>query len=130
MTIEEIRDRYYKGEYSYHIDIPRKFPEDKLHIFDENLSVKRNREMLIEHNQHVDLLRKELREKQNELNKQLSEDIVTYIKDNYNLSDKQARMVESWTYNEKHSFMSDYFSSIDTFASFADEVVNLREADS
>jgi hypothetical protein len=80
MELIEIRDKYNAGYYTYsHPEIPNKVRED--HVFDEDLSVKRNRELAIEHNQKVDELRKEAREKQNMLHWQLTEDVINYIKE-------------------------------------------------
>ena len=129
LHISEIRDDYDNGKYSIshysefsellHLN---KLPSD--HVFDEELSVKRNREMVEEYNNDIENKRMLKREKQSELDKQLTEDVVNYIKEYYDLNDRQARLVEGWTYREKHAFMCDYFSSIDTFAEFADILVN------
>ena len=132
LHISAIRDAYNKGEYSvYHYanfqEMPNltKLPSD--YVFDEDLSVKRNREMVEEYNQNIDRQRTAKREKQAELDRQLTEDVVNYIKEYYNLTDRQARLVESWTYQEKHACMCDYFSSIDTFAEFADDLVSIKD---
>lgn len=123
MEITEIRKKYDAGDYTYkHPEILHKVGAD--YVFDENLSVKRNHELVVEHNQKVDELRKEARKKQNQLNQQLTEDVVDYITDSYNLNEMQARIVEHFTYNEKHAFMCDYFSYIDIFAEFADQLIN------
>jgi hypothetical protein len=51
MDISEIRAKYDAGGYTYKIDIPKKVWDD--HIFDEELSVRRNRELAKEHNDNV-----------------------------------------------------------------------------
>ena len=129
--IEDIRKDYNNGKYT------ASYPKDnngaavvKLssdYIFDEELSVKRNRELVEEHNQKVAEIRDLKRQKQLELNKKLTEDVVEYIVESYNLTYKQARMVESRVYSDYHSCMCDYFSCIDTFAEFADDLVNQVE---
>jgi len=131
--IEDIRKDYDTGKYSVGYHYPGEFTEEILtrlpenYVFDEELSVKRNREMVEEHNQRVEEARALKRQKQLELNEKLTEDVVEYILENYNLTNKQARIVERWVYREKHSFMCDYFSYIDTFAEFADDIVNQVE---
>lgn len=129
LTINDIREFYEKGHYTYkdteNPGVLRRLSAD--YIFDEDLSVKRNREMVIEHNQKVDEARIRRQQKQGELDCQLKEDVITYIKENYNLTDKQARIVEQRVYCDHHSFMCDYFSYIDTFADFADTIANLEE---
>lgn len=127
MDIVEIREKYDNGYYDYCISIPRKVKEG--YVFDENLSVKRNREMVAEHNQKIDDMLKEKRNNQAKLNKQLTDDVVTYIVDSYNISEEQARIVEKFVYMEKHSFMCDYFSWIDEVASMVEEIVEVGMLD-
>jgi hypothetical protein len=119
MHIDEIRVKYNRGEYTYKAstDIPKKVKPD--HVFDEELSVKRNRELAQEHNDSVDQMYRERNKKQGELDNQLTDDIVEYIMAYYDLTEKQARMVQNFVYQEHHAFMGDYFSYIDTYADFA-----------
>jgi hypothetical protein len=123
MDIKEIRDEYNRKGYSYEVKIPKRVSPD--HVFDENLSVKRNREMAEEHNRRVRELSAEAKRKQDELYQKLTEDTVAYIYTNYNLSITQARKVENYVYEHYHSCMYDYFSYIDTVAEFAEKVVDL-----
>lgn len=121
MDISEIRKRYNGGYYTCNMEIPTKVKEN--HVFDENLSVKRNREMIAEHNQKVDDMKKEKLNKQAELYNQFTNDVVEYIVDSYDMSEEQARIVERFVYMEKHSFMCDYFSWIDEVAYMVEDVV-------
>lgn len=126
MDINDIAKKYDKGLYmASSKSIPPKVSQ--FHIFDENLSVKQNHEMVAEHNNMVDELRKENSKKQSELNRQLETDIIDYIVDNYNLSRQQASTVESFVYREKHAFMCDYFAAIDEYAEFAETLINQKE---
>lgn len=134
MSIDEIKDDYNKGHYTVSSayypefragEFTKILPES--YVFDEELSVKRNRELVAEHNQKVVDINNKKREKQKELNKKLTEDVVTYIKENYSLSDKQARLVEERVYDEYHSCMYDYFTKIDTFADFADDLITISK---
>ena len=126
MDIREIADKYRDGYYTYSTPaIPAKVKDG--HVFDENLSVKQNREMAIEHNKRVEELWKDARREQNKLHWQLTDDVINYIMDNYELNELQARMVERFVYNEKHAFMSDYFACIEEFAEFAEKLVNNKE---
>jgi hypothetical protein len=129
LHISDIRELYEKGHYTYKYNITdvniKRLPED--YVFDEDLSVRRNRELVAEHNKKIDDYHKNKRERQAELDKKLTNDVVEYIKEYYELTDKQARIVESWVYREKHAFMCDYFSYIDTFAEFADDLINYAD---
>lgn len=60
------------------------------------------------------------------LDRQLTSDVVEYIKENYSLTEAQARLVEKFTYREHHSCMYDYFSYIDICAEFADDIANSK----
>lgn len=122
MDIGTIRLWYDNGHYNYNIDIPNKVKEN--HVFDEELSVRRNREMAIEHNKKVDAMRKEKTEKQNELYRKLTNDVVQYIVESYDIGETQARIVERYVYAEKHSFMGDYFSAIDDIAQMVESVLD------
>lgn len=125
MDISEIRDKYNNGGYSYKVEIPKKVSEN--HVFDEELSVKRNRELVKEHNDNVDRLHKQANKIQGELNVQLSADIDEYIRDTYGLGEAQAKAVEDFVYNKYHSFMHDYFYYIDEYAEFVSNIINMED---
>ena len=127
MDITEIRDRYNNGYYTCKMEIPARVKEN--HVFDEELSVKRNREMVEEHNQRVEEMKNEKRSKQGKLDWQRTKDVVAYIVDSYNISEEQARIVEMFVYVEKHSCMCDYFSWIDKVAEMVEEAVEVGMLD-
>jgi hypothetical protein len=111
------------GKYYDHTVIPQKLSDS--HIFDENLTIKENREKIQAHNEMVEHMKKEKMAKNAELSRKLTSDVVAYIMDNYNLNAEQAAIVENYVYVEKHSFMGDYFSSIDSVAEMAESIAGL-----
>ncbi len=117
LDIDEIRVNYNNGVYTYKVDIPKKVKSD--HVFDEELSVRRNRELAQEHNDNVDRLWRDKNRIQGELNERLTYDVVVYMMENYDLTEQQAKIVENFVYQHYHSSMSDYFGYIDTYADFA-----------
>jgi hypothetical protein len=125
MDIEEIRTKYNTGEYKYKVNIPAKVP--LYHVFDEELSVKRNRELAEEHNAKVDAIVAEKYENQKRLDEQFIHDVLDYLVNDCGLNLRQARVIESFTFQEHHSFMSDYFSYIDTYADLAKELLECEE---
>ena len=133
LHITDIQENYSTGKYTIAYNYPGEFPNEAMtelpadYVFDENLSVKRNREMVIEHNDKVEQYKKLKREKQSELDRKLTEDVISYIIENYELTPVQARLVELWVYNEKHHYMNDYFANIDIFAEFAEDLLGLSE---
>jgi 5'(3')-deoxyribonucleotidase len=122
-TLTEIQQDYNMGNYTYKVDIPNKLPDT--HVFDEDLSVKKNREMVIEYNQRIADMKKEKMNRNAELSRQLTRDVVDYIIENYELSEAQACIVENYVYTEKHAFMCDYFANIDSVAEMVEAVVRL-----
>ena len=121
MNIEEIRVKYYNGDYECKMDIPYAVKAD--HIFDENLSVKRNREMAEEHKFAIREMQKERNTKNAELRKKLRYDVIHYIINTYDMSEAQAIIVEACVYNNHHSFMNEYFSAIDDMSAMVEEVL-------
>lgn len=124
-TLEDIRRDYNNGAYVCHMIIPERVSDS--HVFDENLSVKKNREMAKERNQKVTELTKERMMRNNELFLQMRNDVVKYIAATYNMTEEQARFVEEYVYVEKHSFMCDYFGSIDEICEMVERVLGTLE---
>jgi hypothetical protein len=123
--IDEIRRKYNDGGYTYKKTIPAKVRLD--HVFDDELSVKRNRELVQEHNNKVDRLQRDKTKRQTELNEQLTNDVVEYIMAYYSLTEEQAKIVENFVYQHYHSSMSDYFCYIDVLADFAFMLLPTKE---
>lgn len=121
MDIEDIRKKYNNGDYTYNMFVPQTVGEN--HVFDENLSVKQNREMVREHNEKVISMHKEKHEKNAMLHLRMRNEVIQYIAHTYGMSKEQASIVESYVYTEKHSFMCDYFSSIDEVAEMVEKVI-------
>ena len=113
-TLSQIMDEYRAGKYISNMEIPDKVSEN--HVFDEDLSVRENRRMAAEHNKRVAEMKREKMNKNAELSRQLTRDVIDYIMDNYELNEAQAAIVENYVYTEKHSFMCDYFSALDDIA--------------
>jgi hypothetical protein len=123
MNIANIRSKFNNGEYTVKMDIPNKVPEN--YVFDEDLSVKRNKEMVLEHNRKVDEMRKQKNDQQTELSRQFTYDVIQHILNSYDVSETQARIIEAFVYNERHSSMTDYFSYIDTLCGMIEEVLKV-----
>ena len=121
IDINDIHDKFNNDEYSCKMIIPRAVKEN--YVFDENLSVKQNREMVREHNERAIALRNERDRKNNELHLQMRNDVIQYIAHEYCLSKEQAEIIESYVYTEKHSFMGNYFAYIDEIAEVVEKVI-------
>lgn len=120
MDIRDIVEKYRNGDYTHHIKYGNKVAEN--YVFDEELSVRRNREMVAEHNARVTAERDAAYAKQAELDKKLAHDVTFYITENYNLSYTVATKIERFCYENWHSNVYDYLSHIDTIADFVDDI--------
>ena len=124
MDIVEIKKRHNNGEYMVQMEIPAKVPEH--YVFDENLTVKQNREMVVKHNQQVEEKKKERSARQQELSRKFTSDVINYIITNYDISETQARILEAFVYKERESNMSDYFTYIDTVGVMVEEILKVK----
>ena len=125
MDISDIKKRWDEGYYTvkfgdFNVNT---LPEN--HIFDENLSVKENREMVRQHNIASDARNKEYIRLRNAKFLELRQDICNYIVATYNLSMPQAEKLEAYVYTEKHSYMCDYFIAIDELAELVENIIQL-----
>lgn len=122
MNIDLIREKYARGEYTHTIKYEPTVSSD--HIFDEELSVRRNREMAKEHNERVRAKRAEDYARQGELDKKLATDVTTYITDYYGFNEDVASKIQMFCYQEKHDNIYSYFDFITTIADFVDTIIN------
>lgn len=102
-TIEDIREKFKNGGYDFNESRPKTKKLKPEHIFDEDLSVKKNREMVIEHNNKVD---EEIKAYNNRYNLKISEfnnDLIKVIKEETGLNDKKANVLFNYIYRESHS---------------------------
>lgn len=121
MDIQKIREKWKNGEYHHNIVYGVKLSSD--YIFDENLSVKRNRELVEEYNANVDALKKEASLKQLELSRKLRHDVCCFITENYTLDYAAAEKIECFCSVEYHSNMYSYFDYIPIIADLVDSIV-------
>ena len=123
-AVKSIGDIQYDWEHNYYvskIQVPGKLGE--YHVFDEDKSVKWNKEMVAKHNAQVEELRDKKFREQSDLHVQFTEDVISYIMDEYDMNRSQADLVQQFVYAHWHAFMSEYFSHIDTIASFASSLI-------
>lgn len=121
MDINEIKKLYESGYYNSKILIPPEVKEG--YVFDEELSVRRNKELVVEHNKMVDDLTTKRNQDQNKLNNLLRSQVMTYMTDTYEITDRQASLVNVYVMSHYHSNMYDYFHYIDEVAELAELLV-------
>ena len=125
-TLKEICSDYNAGLYFPDNTKYKVHPVPIWHIFNENLSAKENRALVDAHNDQVNAEKARRYRDTVQLENQLHQDVVNYIMDRYGLNEMQARMVESRTFTERHSAMSDYFASIDDDADWAKKLLSAK----
>lgn len=126
MYITDIRDRYNNG---YYDAVQNEEYKDKLpdnYVINEDKSVKWNREKVAEHNRMVDFKKKEYKDEKIKKDRQFTEDILQYIREEYRLNGEQAILIEQEVYSDYHSCMSDYFIKIDEVAGFVQSVMKAQ----
>lgn len=125
-TIQEIREAYNNKEYNPKMAYPTESKVREDHVFDENLSVKKNREMAVEHNARVDAQKKAYRDEEARAYAQMRDDILAVLVEEYHFNEKQAEKIYSHAYADKHSFMSDFFYYIEELADLISEIIECK----
>ncbi len=121
--IKVIEENYNNGKYTFTKAMPKRV--DIHYIFDENKTVKWNREQRIKHNDSIGELIEQWNEERKVVESKLHSDVVDFIVNCYGLTEAQAKLIESEVYADKHSCMSDYFYSVDKFAELVKDIIAL-----
>ena len=121
-TIEEIKSRWEHGVYSCK-DKPTRTKLPETYIFDDNLTVKENRRMVIENNNALEQEKKNIRKKQMELHNMFYDDIINYLRYGCGFTLKVSERIYNKVYSEHHSFMNDFFMYLDDTADFVREIL-------
>lgn len=106
LTIEEIRERLNEGYYDCKVPFPdfkgRLKPD---HIINEDWSIKKNREMVKEHNEKINNSYKEYNDESRRVSKLFKDDCIKAIKNGsiIKFDDNQAGIVFNKAYEHGHS---------------------------
>lgn len=124
-TLEDIRKDYNDGVYVSKLKYPtaKKFPEG--YIFDEDKSVKWNKEEVQRRNQEIADQYSAYRAENARLNNNLGDDVMNALVAEYGFSREQVLKIWGYAYNEKHSVMNDVFNFVTELADFYEEMVRL-----
>lgn len=124
--IEEIRDKYNNEEYDTklpYIGFGKKYSEG--HIFDEDKSVKWNKEKVIKENELIKKQRMAYEEDRGRLCGLLRDDCIRSLVKYNGLNEAQAEKLYYYVYNNHHSSMNDFFVYLEEEASFIEELLSL-----
>ena len=126
MNMQSIYNKYKNGGYSINRG---EYATDRVadgHIFDEDKSVRWNREQVELHNKHAEAEWSRMNSDIQAKNNELHTDVIHYIMAEYGMNYKQAEALESYAYADKHSCMHDYFLYIDEFAGKVQMIMSLK----
>ena len=96
LTIQEIKDLFYAGAYTSKIQIPKKLQAN--HVFDEEWSVRKNKEAVAEYNAKVDEAKMQKNKESAALRKQMNNDIYKALQAEYGLTEKQSHIILEHVY--------------------------------
>lgn len=125
MNIQEIKKEYLNGDkYKKPKNQLKYYPDD--YVFDENLSVKENREMIRKANEEYLENGRICELKAIDNMRQFHNDIVEYIEEEYGFNYTQAVAIEARLWYENTSDIVYFFEEIDNFSYWLSEFVGLK----
>lgn len=104
LTVQDVLKKEQNGEYDVKRDqVVTLKKVTNTHIFDEDLSVKRNKELIEQNNEAFDAQSKEYLNKRRELGNQLFQDSVSALAEEHDVSTEKATVIYNYAYRESHS---------------------------
>lgn len=128
MTTAEIINNIENGVYKPTMTCPteRLFKDD--HIFDENQTVKWNREKALAENQRIRNAKETYRDEENRKNQQFRDDLLSVLQEEYGLSPACAAIVFSKAEDDGHwAGFHEVVSQAQILADFAVDILKTKE---
>lgn len=126
MSIEEIYNNISAGQYGASVPYPSGecYPED--HLFDEEKSVRWNRERAAEENNKRQQKLADYRASVRAGEDAFRSDVLSFIESKYDLNKSQARAVFSLAYEQGHSAgFEEVLTCVQSFGSFASDIIRM-----
>lgn len=101
--INDLKENYKLGVYKFDVKRPNTKILKDTYVFDEDLSVKKNKEMVKEHNEKAKRLEKEYWDGYHAKINEFTEDFITVIQKEINTNREKADKIYSYIYREHHS---------------------------
>lgn len=129
INIEDVRKKLSNKDYENKLPYPSSSGLLKdTYVFDENLSVKANKEMVEKHNDEIKNKKKEYKEETDRLNEEFDSDVTNAIMNDYRFSEEIAQKVFSIAYREGHSSgRYEFLNWVETFGDFASDILNTKK---
>ncbi|WP_442637717.1 hypothetical protein [Rossellomorea marisflavi] len=128
LTVQDVLKKVQNGEYDVHRDqVVTLKKVNKNHVFDEDLSVKRNQELIEQNNEAYDAQCKEYLDKRRELGSQLVQDSVSALAEEHCVSTEHATVIYDYAYRESHSSgMHEVFDTADELFELVQKYNNVK----
>lgn len=123
--INDVRDNYEKGNYSVNESWP--YPVTRNHVFDENLSIKENRELIEKFNCQVAEKRLAISQEKQRRQQEMRNDVVAAIAYSNDLTERQSIIIERYAWNIRHDCIRDYFDEAEELAEMVCDVLRAGE---
>lgn len=123
-SIQSVIQNYNNGVYTCNEPRPKYQKLQPTYVFDENLSVAKNRELVEKHNAEQKALQEAHRDKVNYLSSLLIKDAETALIHEYGLTQEQAAIINGYAYQEYHSSIFDYLNHLYELGDLASKLVN------
>lgn len=121
MTLDQLRDLYNQGEYRTKIQSLTYVVSD--YIFDEELSVRRNRELAAEHNERVRQVERDRRADDEALAGKLKRDICLAVSEEYGFTFDQASKLLGYLLSLEDNRFVDVFDRMPALAGMVASVL-------
>lgn len=127
-SFDEIKRDWESGKYIYHDPEPTLMKVGENHIFDEDLTVRQNREMAKKHNEAVLAQHKARMSAQADLDEKFKQDYIDCMKaESVLITTEIAEKIYEKAYADKHSCMSDFFYYIEELFELVDDCIRLAK---
>lgn len=128
MDARTIRGKINNNEYRSKIEYPKEKKLNENHIFDENQTVKWNRDEVNRYNESIDKQLQEYDNSEHSGNNNFQEDVIAYLIEEYGFNKEMASKVFYKAYEDGHSCgYSEVLTYAMDYGEFVDEVIKLKK---
>lgn len=122
-TLYKVQEAYANKEYDVDLDFPRLNRYKEFHVFDEEKSVKWNREEVERQNTLIQEAKDNWWKEKGRLQKCFHEDMVEAIQNDYKFNEAQAKKIFEYVYKEYHSNIGDVFMYVDEICDLFEDLM-------
>ena len=121
----DVEDKLFAKEYEPKLEYPKERELEPDYIFDENLSVEENSDLVLEYNLRIEAKIEAYREAEYMLNEEFYFDMISVLVDKYSFSEKVAWLIYSRVYSESpNRSKQELINDVKDFADFIQTILN------